>query len=87
MTEENEPNDLRVLEAYRRRGWGRRLLAKAIELNRPHGMMLLVDTDNVPALRLYESMGFEKAEGENSLTASWQIPGPETTCNAAKTVP
>lgn len=72
--EENEPYDLLVLEEYRRRGWGRRLLAKALELNRPSGMMLLVDADNVPALALYESMGFAKVLGQNNLTVTWEIP-------------
>ena len=72
--EENEPYDLLVLEEYRRRGWGRRLLARALELNRPSGMMLLVDADNVPALTLYESMGFTKVLGQNNLTATWEIP-------------
>jgi Acetyltransferase (GNAT) family. len=38
--EENEPFDLLVKEDRRRRGWGRKLLAKAIELNRPHGVAL-----------------------------------------------
>ena len=55
---ENEPFDLLVLEEYRRMGYGRKLLAKALEMNQPNGMMLLVDVDNDPAIRLYESMGF-----------------------------
>lgn len=71
--EENEPYALWVAEARRRRGWGRKLLARAIEANRPHGMMLLVDVDNRPAISLYESMGFETAPGQNSQTATWNI--------------
>lgn len=71
--EENEPFDLLVKEAYRRRGYGRKLLAKAIEMNNPNGMMLLVDVDNAAAIRLYESLGFEKRENENSLTAHWKV--------------
>lgn len=70
---ENEPYDLYVLPAHRRRGCGRALLAAAIRLNRPHGMMLLVDVDN-PAVRLYESLGFRAVTGENSLTARMVIP-------------
>lgn len=70
--EENEPFALLVLESHRRKGWGRKLLAKALEMNQPKGMMLLVDIDNEPAIRLYESLGFEKAENENSLTAHWK---------------
>ena len=71
---ENEPFDLFVLEQYRRRGYGRKLLAKALEQNEPNGMMLLVDADNVPAIRLYESMGFAKVQGQNNLTAHWKVP-------------
>ena len=36
-------------------------------------MMLLVDADNVPAIRLYESMGFAKVQGQNNLTAHWNV--------------
>jgi len=72
--EENEPFDLFVLEAYRRRGYGRKLLAKALDMNRPKGMMLLVEVDNDPAVRLYESLGFRKAENGNIITAHWKIP-------------
>ena len=71
--EENEPYNLFVLPEYRRRGFGRKLLAAALECNRPKGMMLLVDTDNVPAIRLYASMGFQTVRGQNSLTAHWEI--------------
>lgn len=71
---ENEPFDLLVLEEYRRMGYGRKLLAKALEMNQPNGMMLLVDVDNAPAIRLYESMGFGKAQGQNNLTAHWTVP-------------
>lgn len=71
--EENEPFDLFVKPEFRRRGYGRKLLARAIELNCPRGMMLTVDTDNLPAIRLYESLGFEKEPGQNTLTAQWQI--------------
>lgn len=68
--DENEPYDVFVREEYRRKGYGRAMMAKAIELNRPKDMMLLVDVDNVPAIALYESMGFVRVEGENSITAS-----------------
>lgn len=71
---ENEPFDLLVLEPYRRMGYGRKLLAKAVEQNVPNGMMLLVDVDNAPAIRLYESMGFIKVQGQNNLTAHWIVP-------------
>lgn len=71
---ENEPFDLFVLEEYRRMGYGRKLLAKALEMNQPNGMMLLVDVDNEPAIHLYESMGFAKMQGQNNLTAHWTVP-------------
>lgn len=72
--EENEPYDIVVKEKYRGRGWGRKLLGKALKENEPNSMMLLVDIDNEPAMVLYESMGFVKAEGQNSLTAFWKMP-------------
>lgn len=72
--EENEPYDVYVLPEYRRRGYGRKLLAKALECNQPKGMMLLVETDNTAAIRLYESMNFKTVPGQNSLTAHWRIP-------------
>lgn len=72
--EENEPYNLFVLPEYRRRGFGRKLLAAALECNRPKGMMLLVETDNTATIRLYESMNFKTVPGQNSLTAHWRIP-------------
>ncbi len=72
--EENEPYDIVVKEKYRRGGWGRKLLGKVLKENEPNSMMLLVDIDNEPAMVLYESMGFVKAEGQNSLTAFWKMP-------------
>ncbi len=69
---ENEPFDLFVLPAYRRKGFGKKLVVKALELNRPNGMMLLADADNVAAIKLYESAGFIKANTPNSLTAHWK---------------
>lgn len=47
----------------------RAMLAKAIELNRPKAMTLTVNVDNFPAIALYESMGFARVDGQNSLTA------------------
>ena len=70
---ENEPYDLFVKEEYRRKGYGRKLLAKALETNEDKEMMLLVDIDNVPALNLYESMGFVKAVNQNSITVFWNV--------------
>ena len=72
--DENEPFDLLVKEEYRRKGYGRQLMAKALQENEPKDMMLLVDFDNTPAINLYESIGFVKKESENLLTAYWKTP-------------
>lgn len=69
---ENEPYDLLVLEEYRRMGYGRKLLAKALEANAPNAMSVLVDADNAPAIRLYASMGFAKRQ--TILAAHWTVP-------------
>ena len=66
--------DILVAEECRGKGWGRKLLAKAIEMNESGGMELDVNTDNAPAVRLYESMGFTKTEGRNTVSAFWNIP-------------
>lgn len=66
---ENEPFDLFVLPDHRRKGYAKALLAEAIARNKPRQMALLVYVDNVPAIALYESLGFEKVPGENSITA------------------
>lgn len=67
--DENEPYDVFVKEEYRQKGYGKAMLAKAIELNRPRGMMLMVDTGNTAAIALYKALGFIRSEGENSVTA------------------
>ncbi len=46
------------------------MLAKALAENKPNGMMLLVDVDNTPAIRLYDSMGFTVEPGRNYITSS-----------------
>ena len=65
----NEPYDLFVRKESRRRGLGRALLSAAVQENQPNGMALLVDIDNEAAIALYESQGFDRAEGENNITA------------------
>ena len=67
--DENEPYDIFVKEEYRNKGYGKAMLAKAVELNKPKDMMLLVDVDNSVAVALFESLGFAQSVGENSITA------------------
>ena len=71
--ETNNISDLYVDETQRRKGYGRKLLAKAIEMNHPKEMTLQVDIDNEPAIRLYEKMGFEKIPNRNTIDAIWKI--------------
>lgn len=70
---ENEPYSFYVSPDYRRRGIGRSLLWKALQVNEPNEMMLFVDIDNVAAISLYESLGFIKKENANTQTANLEI--------------
>ncbi len=49
-----------VLPEYRRLGIGRALLNECFLSNKPDAVFLDVRENNVPAIRLYESFGFEK---------------------------
>lgn len=71
---ENEPTDLFVLEDCWTIDYERKLLAKALELNQPNGMMILLDVNDEHAITLFESMGFAKAQGQNNLTVHWTVP-------------
>ena len=71
--DENEIFDILVDENHRGKGWGRKLVLRALQMNRPKDMMLMVVVDNIPALRLYESVGFKKVPGMNSQYAAWHI--------------
>lgn len=66
---ENEPYDLFVLPEYRGQKYGKTLLAKAIEENKPKNMMVLIEVDNIFAINLYKSLGFSIIKGESNLTA------------------
>ena len=72
--DENEIYDLWVREESRRRGWGRKLMTAALRRNQPKGMLLFVDADNAPAIRLYECLGFSFVPRGDNLTVSWMIP-------------
>ena len=67
--EENEPYDLFVKEKYRNKGYGRKLLAKALYENKDKNMMLLVDVDNGAAINIYEKCGFVEISCSHYLTA------------------
>lgn len=49
-----------VLPEYRRLGIGRVLLSECFSVNNPDVVFLDVRENNIPAIGLYESMGFEK---------------------------
>ena len=50
-------------------GYELELLVKAVELNRPNQMMVVVDADAEEEIGLYTAAGFGKLEGQNSITA------------------
>nr|WP_315104601.1 hypothetical protein [uncultured Catonella sp.] len=58
---------------YRYQGYELALLVKAIELNRPHQMMVLVDVDALENIEIYTSAGFKKEEGQNSIYATYRL--------------
>lgn len=66
---ENEIYDLYVKPEFRKKGYAKALLSFAIEKNKDSGMMLLLDVDNIPAIRLYNSLGFDKMKHQNNITA------------------
>ena len=71
--EKNEPYDIFVRPEYRYQGYELALLAKAIELNRPHQMMVLVDVDALEDIAIYTAAGFKKVEGQNSIYATYRL--------------
>lgn len=72
--EENEIYSIFVKEEFSQKDYAKAMLAKAVELNRPKDMMILEDLDNAPGIALYESMGFVRVEGEDSILASLDLP-------------
>ncbi len=59
-------NDLYVVPAARRSGVARRLIAAATDFARANGassLSLSTATDNLPAQRLYESLGWQRDSG------------------------
>ena len=65
----NEIYALYIKPEVASQGYELSLLAKAIELNKPNQMMVVVDVDNKEEVDLYTAAGFVKLEGQNSVTA------------------
>ncbi|MBQ9469042.1 MAG: GNAT family N-acetyltransferase [Clostridia bacterium] len=68
----NEIYALFIKPEAARQGYETALLAKAIELNRPNQMMVVVDADAEAEIELYSAAGFRRMEGQNSVTASYR---------------
>jgi ribosomal protein S18 acetylase RimI-like enzyme len=77
---------LTVLAAYRRKGLGdslmRALLRSAVEADGMRQVWLAVRPDNVPALRLYEKLGFVR--DTRCPSGQWALPGDLTMVWMAK---
>ena len=57
-----------VLEGYRRKGYGRELIARFLDFARENGFrntFLITDKDNFEANKLYQSFSHEKEEDKN----------------------
>lgn len=65
----NEIYALYIKPEVASQGYELALLAKAIELNKPNQMMVVVDVDNKEEVDLYTAAGFTKLEGQNSIYA------------------
>ena len=68
----NEIYDLFIKPEAAQQGYGLALLAKAIELNKPNQMMVVVDVDAKAEIDLYTAAGFDRLEGQNSVAAFYQ---------------
>ena len=71
--EVNEIYDLFVRPEAAKQGLEAELLAKAIELNSPHSLMVVVDVDAKEEIELFTVAGFCKMEGQNSIAASYRL--------------
>ena len=68
---ENEPYALFTKKGYEK--YRKDMLAKAIQLNRPNGMMVQVDVDDAPEIALFEEMGFETIRGSENVYATYKL--------------
>lgn len=69
----NEIFDLFIKPEAAQQGYELALLAKAIEMNKPNKIMVVLDVNAKAEIELYTIAGFEKMKGQNSITASYQI--------------
>lgn len=58
--ENAEVIDLFVIDEYRKKGIGTKLLEKMLSKNKDKNITLEVNKNNKPAIKLYENNGFEK---------------------------
>lgn len=69
----NEPYSLHVKPGKENTGCEKALLESALAYNVPKTMMVLVDAGNPDEIRLYESVGFETVNGQNSILATYTL--------------
>lgn len=69
----NEPYDLFVRPELPFQEYAVPLLAEAVKRNLPKQMMALVYTEAAEEIAAYAASGFEKAEGQNSIYASYRL--------------
>ncbi|MDO4544113.1 MAG: GNAT family N-acetyltransferase [Clostridia bacterium] len=70
--DDNEPYGLFVKEGYENMGVEQSLLSEAIRLNKPQRMTAFVNATDPKAIALFESVGFETLNGQNSVYASYR---------------
>lgn len=69
----NEIYALFVRPEAARQGYELALLVKAIELNLPNQMMVVVDVDAEEEIELFSAAGFSRMNGHNSISASYKV--------------
>jgi hypothetical protein len=67
--DENEPYAFYTKDGFE--DYRKDMLAKAIQLNRPNGMMVQVDIDDESEISLFGEMGFETIAGSESVYATY----------------
>lgn len=70
--EKNEPYDVWVDDEFKGKGYEQALLQTAIRMNKPKGMMVLVDVNNYDEIEMLKSIGFVPVVGTNSVYATYK---------------